>query len=79
MIDIYYNKYFLADAESAFNSVIVLLLTAAFFEHKPFCTPTLINLSIEIILGNGVKVYGDKYVVILLAQLVAKYSSIGKS
>lgn len=76
MVDIYYNNCFLADTKSAFNSVTVPFLTAPFFKLEPSYIPTLIDLSIRITLGNGVKIYGDKYIVILLAQLVTKYLSI---
>lgn len=37
------------------------------------------NPSIETTLDNGVRVYGDKNEVTLLAQLVAKYPSIWES
>lgn len=37
------------------------------------------NPSIERILDNGVRVYGDEHAVTLLSQLVPKYPSIWKS
>lgn len=76
MVDIHYNACFSADAESAFNSATVLPLTVPFFKHEPSCILTPTDPSMETILDNGVKVYKDKHVVTLLAQLVAEYPSI---
>lgn len=79
IVDICYDNYFLADAKSAFNSATVLPQTASFFEHELSRIPTPANPSMETKLDNGMRVYRDKHVVVLLAQLVAKYLSIWKS
>lgn len=79
MIDIRYNNSFLVDAKSAFNSVIVFPQTASFFDHKPFYIPIPTNLSIEMRLDNRVRIYKDKHIITLLAQLVIKYLFIWKS
>ena len=79
IVDIHYNNYFLADAKSVFNSVTVPPQTAPFFEHELSYTLTPVILFMETRLDNRVRVYRDKYAVVLLAQLVAKYPSIWKS
>ena len=79
IVDICYDNCFLTNAKSAFNSVVVTLQTTLFFEHKLFYTPTLTDPSMETRLDNGVRVYGDKHAVALLAQLVAEYLSIWES
>lgn len=79
VVDIRYNNYFLADAKFLFNATIFPPQTSPFFEYELSCISIPANLSMEMKLHNGVRVYGDKYAVILLAQLVAKYPSIGKS
>ncbi len=76
MVNIRYDNWFLADAKSAFNSSTVLPLTAPFFEHKLSCTSTPTDPSMETALDNGVKVYGDKHAVTLLAVLVAEFLTI---
>lgn len=79
MIDICYNNCFLADNKSAFNSATIPPQTAPFFEHKLFCTLRSANPSIKTRLNNGEKMYKDKHTVALLAQFIAKYSSILES
>lgn len=76
ILDIYYNNCFFADAKTAFNWATVPPQTMPFFEQELSCIPIPTNLSIKTRLDNGVRVYGDKHVVTLLAQLVAKYPSI---
>ena len=79
IVIICYNNYFLADADSAFDAVAVPPQATPFFEHELFCTPTPTDPSMETTLNNGVRVYGDKHAVTLLAQLVADYLFIWKS
>lgn len=67
MVYIRYNNYFLGDAKSVFNLAIVPPLTALFFEHELSYTPIPPNPSIKKTLDNGVKVYGKKLVIIMLA------------
>lgn len=76
VVNIRYDNCFFADAKSAFDSATVPPQTVPFFEHELSTTPTAINLSMKTTLANGVRVYGDKYEVTLLTQLVAEYFSI---
>ena len=76
VVDIWYDNCFLADVESVFYSATVSPQTAPFFEHKLSWVPTPTNPSMETILDNGVRVYGDEHAVTLLSQFVAKYPSI---
>lgn len=79
VVDIWCNKCFLADVESAVYSATVLPQTAPFFKENLSWALTLTEPSIETTLDNKVKVYGDEYTVTLLSQLVAKYPSIWES
>lgn len=76
IVDIRYDNCFLADPKTAFNFTTLSPQTAPFFEHDSSCTQTPTNPSMVTTLDNGIRVYGDKYAVMLLAQLVAKYPSI---
>lgn len=76
VVDIWYDNCFLTNAKSAFYSATVPLQTPPFFEKELSCTSTPTDPSIETKLNNGVRVYGNKHVVTLLAQLIAKYFSI---
>ena len=67
VVDIRYNNCFLADTKTAFDSATILPQTAPFFEHGLSCTPTFTDPSMVTILENGVRVYGDKHAVALLA------------
>lgn len=66
IVDIYYNNCFLANAKSTFDLATVLPQTALLFVYKLSYTLISIDLSMETRLDNEVKVYGDKYIVILL-------------
>ncbi len=79
VVDICYDNYILINAESTLNSVTFLPQTSPFFEHESSYIPTPANPSMESRLDNKVRVYGDKYAVTLLAQLVADYPSIWES
>ena len=79
IVDIHYDNCFLADVKSAFNSATVSPQTAPFFEYELSCTRTPADPSMETRLDNGVRVYRDKHVVALLAQLVTEYPSIWES
>ena len=79
VVDIRYDNCFLADTETAFDLATVPPQIAPFFEHSPSCPPTPANPSMVTTLNNGVRVYGDKHAVTLLAQLVAEYPSIWES
>lgn len=79
VVDICYDNCFLADTKSALNSATFPPQASPYFEHKPSCTPTPTNPSMETRLDNGVRIYEDKHAVILLAQLVAEYPSIWDS
>lgn len=79
VVNIYYDNYFLTDVKSAFNLVSIPLQTVSFSEHKFSYTSTPTNLSIEIRLDKRMRVYRDKHIVTLLAQLVTKNLSIWES
>ena len=79
VVDIRYDNCFLANTETAFDSATIPPQTGPFFEHGPSCTPTPTDPSMVTTLENGVRVYGDKHAVALLAQLVAEYPSIWES
>ena len=75
VVDIRYDNCFLADTKTAFDSATIPPQTAPFFKHGLSCTPTPTDPFMVTTLENGVRVYGDKHAVALLAQLVAEYSS----
>lgn len=79
IVDICYDNCFLANTESAFNLVTVPPQTAPFFKHRFSYTSTPTGLSMKTRLDNGVRMYKDKHVVALLAQLIINYPSIWKS
>lgn len=78
-VDIRYNNCFLADTKSAFQFAAFPSKIQLFFEQEPSLAPNTTEYSIEMRLGNRVRVYGDRYAVAQLAQLVAKYPSIWES
>lgn len=67
IVDIYYNNCFLTNTKFVFYLVTVFPITIPIFKHKPSYISTSTNLSMEMILDNRVKIYGDKYAVTLLA------------
>lgn len=71
-INIYYNNCFFTKAKSALYATVFLSKALLFFEHEFFYTLMPSNLSIKTRLNNGVRVYGDKHIVTLLAQLITK-------
>ena len=79
VIDTRYNNCFLADVESAFHSATVPPQPTPFFEYKLSYIPTPADPSMETTLENGIRLYGDKHAVTLLAQLIAEYPSIWES
>lgn len=79
IVDIYYKNCFLANTRLSLHLAIFFLKPLPFFEYKPFCILIPTNLSIETRLDNRIKIYKNKYVVILLAQLVVEYRSILES
>lgn len=79
VVDICHNNCFLANVKSAFYSATVPPQTTLCFEHEFSWAPTLTDSSIETMLDNRVRVYGDKHAVTLLSQLVAEYPSIWES
>ena len=79
VVDIRYDNCFLADAKAALNSATVPPLTAPFFKYEPSCAPIPTNPSMEKILDNRMKVYGDKHAATLLVRLVAEFPTIWES
>ena len=79
IVDIAYKNCFLADAHSVYDAV-----TSPPYSHhlpNPNTSSSFFpsNSSLEAILSNGVKVYGDATAVKQIAELVAEYPTIWES
>lgn len=79
VVDISHNNCFFADAKFTLHLATFFLQTLPFFEYELSYTTTPADSFMKTKLGNRVKVYRNKHVVTLLAQLSTKYFSIEKS
>ena len=79
LLDITYNNCFLIDTESAYSTASVPLSSHPFsvLGAEPTLPPT--DASMETVLENGIKVFGDADVVRQISDLVAEYPSIWES
>ena len=76
LLDMIYNNCFLIDTESAYSAAFVPPSSHPFsvLGAKPTLPPT--NASMETVLENGIKVFGDADAVRQISDLVAEYPSI---
>ncbi len=79
LVNIAYKNCFLVNIHSAFDAVISPPLSEHLSDHNssPFLLST--DPSLEIVLSNGVKVYGDATAVKQIAELVVEYITIWES
>ena len=76
LIDIAYENCFLANTHSIRDAAISLLLLQHLSGHNADSSLLSNNSSLETVLSNGVRVYGDPTAVKQIAKLVAEYSTI---
>ena len=79
LLDMTYNNYFLIDTQSAYNAASVPPSSHSFSDLSagPALPPA--DASIETVLENGIRVFGDASIVQQISNLVAEYPSIWES
>ncbi len=79
LIDIAYKNCFLANTHSALDAATFPPLLQYFSEYNTSPPFLATNSSLETVLNNGIRVYGDKTAVRQIAELVAEYPTIWES
>ncbi len=79
LIDIAYKNYFLADTHSALDAATSPPLLQHLSNHNTSPLFLGTDSSLEIVLSNGIRVYGNKIAVRQIVELVAEYSTMWES
>ena len=76
IIDIVYDKCFLADTQITIDLTAFSPTAQLFLDHSARLAPVPENVFMETQLDNRMKVYGDAATIKEISKLVAEYSSI---
>lgn len=79
LFNISYNNCFLVNTQLAYDLAAFPPTSQTFSDPSVIPLPSLINSSIETVLDNGIKVYGDMAVVKQISELLLQYLSIWES
>ncbi len=79
LIDIAYKNCFFADTHSALDAATSLPLSQHLSDHNTSPLFLATDSSLETVLNNEFRVYGDKIAVKQIAELVVEYSTIWES
>lgn len=79
LLDIAYDNCFLVDTQFVYNSAAFPLFSQSFSNLRAGPPLSLIDVSIETMLDNKIKMYGDTITVKQISELVSQYPSIWKS